>query len=168
MKPSSIRELRNRLKPLAVIWCVHGVLLIMGALAISVLAEQTQSDLWLDVMERLGFWHMVKPIQTGVLVFGAMRLGFVLTGLFSLAVGIFAIAKPAWSRWPLHFCAFGHMILVPWATWIGHKGMGEWATHPMTISTELSTLVFAEIGCILAFFVVERARKSVSNSPTTI
>lgn len=150
------RPLRARLAPLAATWTVHGVLLLIIAAVIGVLRRQVHSGQWLELMEVADAWALVKPIQAAVGAVEDMRAGIAWTGLLSLAVGVFAGIAPQHARWPLHLCAVAHIILVPWATWIGHLALAETIRHIGMLVSEIVTAVCAVAGCVIAMIATER------------
>lgn len=154
---------RSPFLPLTAIWVAHGVALLIGSLLVGFMASQVHSDPWLEMMEIMGAWSLVKPMQAAVVAMVDLRLAIALTGLGSVCAGLIAM-KPAWARWPLHLCAAAHLVLVPWASWILHRSLGEVAAHPMTMATEILTVLMAEAGCIIAIIAVERIHRRISTA----
>lgn len=160
------RLLRARLAPLIATWTIHGVLLLTMAALVGALRRQVHNSEWLELMEAADAWALVKPVQAAVAAVEGMRAGIAWTGLASLIVGGIAWIAPFHARWPLHLCAAAHIILVPWATWVGHVALGETAAHAGVVVSEILTAVCAVAGCVIAMIATERARSAEARSST--
>jgi len=159
---------RHPLGLLAITWMVHGVLLLFMAVLAAPLVRQTQQDMWLESMQLLGAWALVEPIQRALTVVLASRSALAIVGAFSLLVGILAMARPFWARWPLHGCAAVHLVLVPWAAWVSHAALSDLMPGMFGTALEILTVVAAEAGLVIAMVATERLRPLAAKDSTAL
>jgi hypothetical protein len=153
---------RHPMMPIAIAWCVHGGLLLLMGLMLGQLAWQVRSSEWIDLMEMLGMSRYIPPVQQAVLAILPWRWALFTIGGISTAVGVVAMVRPQWSRWPLQLCGAAHLILVPWAAWASHGLLGEESTGLGAVAVEVISTIIVEVGIVMLMVQVERIQRQGS------
>ena len=110
---------RSPLSPFAWTWIGHGGLLLLLAGMLPVLVAQVSEPEWAEAMRMLDADRLVAPIRALAPEFSAQAPGCALVGGLCLVLAGWTLATR--QRWPLHLLAAAHLVLVPLATWWGHR-----------------------------------------------
>jgi hypothetical protein len=137
----------NPSAPFAWAWLGHGVLLLILAGLLPVLVDQVATPEWSEAMAMLGAERFITPIRTVAPECAALAPGCaVVGGLSVLSAGWCLLTRQTWT---LQVIAVIHLVILPWATWWGHRVAERTGLGSLTNTVGEIALMLATAGVLI-------------------